>query len=390
MKRSQWKPRLISRSLSLRQLISGKRSATILCRPRCRQFRYLSTEVDDVEYSRPPSRSQITKPEIIEVLRSGKVQLCKGCGIRLQSKEPNKLGYVPSLEKTMCQRCFHLTHYEDALHVTLSSEEYLNILSGLSTKRALVLLMVDVVDFPSSLFPNISQLISRHSEVIIVGNKADLLESEKSKVWEKYSHYMLEVTEKSSLSGCRIRGVQFISAKTGRGIHDLVHYIMTQWGNRGDIYLLGCTNVGKSTLFNQLMKMICGSDKHDYNSPSTVSRLPGTTLDLLKFPLVSVLKWQRLLARKERIAKLGYEPEPGRGGYTPPTHRHWLHDTPGAVNDKQVIVVFGWSLYMVSNKRAVKHSNRVVSYFKDDSLSWRYCDHLTNPLCQYLHGALIV
>jgi len=279
----------------------------------------------------------MVKPGIIQ---PGKVQLCKGCGVRLQSKEPNKLGYVPSLEKIVCQRCFHLTHYEDALHVTLSSEEYLNSLSDLITKRALVLLMVDVLDFPSSLFPNISQLISRHSEVVIIGNKADLLlESEKSKVWGKYSQYILEVAAKSSLSGCRIRGVQFISAKTGRGLHDLVHYIMTQWGNRGDIYLLGCTNVGKSTLFNQLMKMICGSDKLDHNSPSTISRLPGTTLDVLKFPLISVLKWQRLLAQKERLAKLEYEPEPGRGGYIPPAHKHWLHDTPGAVNDKQVVEI---------------------------------------------------
>ena len=328
-----WKPRLISRFITVLKT-SCERSAP------CRHSRCLSADTgEDAEYSRPPSKSQIAKSEIFGVSKPGKFQLCKGCGVCLQSKEPNKLGYVPSLEKITCQRCFHLTHYEDALHVTLSTEEYFNMLSGLNTKRALVLLMVDVLDFPSSLFPNISQLISRESELLIVGNKADiLLEPENSKMWDKYSHYILEIAEKSSLSGCRIRGVHFISAKTGQGLDDLVQYIMTQWGNRGDVYLLGCTNVGKSTLFNQLMKMICGSDKLDYNLPSTISRLPGTTLDVLKFPLVSVLKWKRLLVHKERVAKLGYEPEPGRGGYIPPAHEHWLHDTPGAVNDKQVII----------------------------------------------------
>ena len=164
-----WKPRLISRSFRLSNF--WRSPAIVLL---CRHSRYLSTnEEDDVEY---PSGSQMDKPQ------PGKVQLCKGCGVRLQSKEPNKLGYVPSLEKIVCQRCFHLTHYEDALHVTLSSEEYLNSLSDLISKRALVLLMVDVLDFPSSLFPNISQLISRRSEVMIIGNKADLLpESEKRK-----------------------------------------------------------------------------------------------------------------------------------------------------------------------------------------------------------------
>jgi len=318
---------------------SWKRSSTL---PPCRNLKYFSAQVGgdawDEDYSRPPRRSQMAKPENVEVLKPGKDQLCKGCGVLLQSTEPNRLGYIPSLDKEVCQRCFQLTHYEDALHVTLSTEEYLKVLSELSTKRALVLLMVDVVDFPSSLFPNISKLISPGSEVIIVGNKADiLLKSEKDKLWDRYCNYILEVAEKSSLRGCKVRGVHFISAKTGRGVDKLVQYVMTSWGNRGDVYLLGCTNVGKSTLFNQLMKTICGSDKLDHNSPSTISRLPGTTLDVLKFPLVSVMKWQRLLARKERVAKLGYEPEPGRGGYIPPAHRHWLHDTPGAVNDKQVI-----------------------------------------------------
>ena len=50
---------------------------------------------------------------------------------------------------------------------------------------------------------------------------------------------------------------------------------------------------------------------------------------------MSVGKWLRLAAHRERVAKLGFEPEHGRGGYIPPANRYWVHDTPGAVNDNQ-------------------------------------------------------
>ena len=289
------------------------------------------------------------KPKIVDVLEptasefiqvpDKTLQPCRGCGVMLQVQDPNRLGYLPDRDMKVCQRCFQLTHYNDALNLTVSTQDYVRMLSELKTKRALILLMVDVLDFPSSLFPDLHQLLSHRSVVLIVGNKTDLLsDAEKGEIWTKYSEFILSEAKRSSLQGCKIKGVHFISAKTGHGMDKLVDYIMKDWGNRGDIYLLGCTNVGKSSLFNQLMKLICGSDKLDHTSPATISRWPGTTLDLLKFPLMSVRKWFRLTAQKERTAKLGYEPEHGRGGYIPPANKHWVHDTPGAVNDNQVSV----------------------------------------------------
>ena len=55
----------------------------------------------------------------------------------------------------------------------------------------------------------------------------------------------------------------------------------------GDVYLVGTTNVGKSSIFNQLMdsdlcdlKALCRIDK------ATIAPVPGTTLNLLKFPIM--------------------------------------------------------------------------------------------------------
>lgn len=329
-----WRSRLLYRSL---KCLRSREKGTAWPRLLYRCSRYLSTEFVSGA-SVTPKTTDSLEPDVNELLISDKMlHPCPGCGVLLQSQDPDKPGYLPDRDMKVCQRCFRLTHYNDALHVTVSTQDYVRMLSELKAKRALILLMVDVLDFPSSLFPNLSELLSYRSIVLIIGNKADLLsDAEKGEVWTKYSEFIVTEAKRSSLQGCKIKGVHFISAKTGQGMDKLIDYIMKDWGNRGDIYLLGCTNVGKSSLFNQLMKLICGSDKLDHTSPATISRWPGTTLNLLKFPLVSVRKWFRLNAQKEQAAKLGYKPEHGRGGYIPPTNRHWVHDTPGAVNDNQV------------------------------------------------------
>ena len=330
-----WRSRGLYRSLKLMRACGQRVAGSQLLHRYSRNFTTEAANDDIVK----PKVADVLEPVAYEIMQVPEkpLQPCSGCGVLLQAQDPNRPGYLPDRDMKVCQRCFRLTHYNDALHLTVSTQDYVRMLSELKTKRALILLMVDVLDFPSSLFPDLHQLLSHRSVVLIVGNKTDLLsDTEKGEMWTKYSEFILNEAKHSSLQGCKIKGVHFISAKTGRGMDKLVDYIMKDWGNRGDIYLLGCTNVGKSSLFNQLMKLICGSDKLDHTSPATISRWPGTTLDLLKFPLVSVRKWFRLAAQKERTAKLGYEPEHGRGGYIPPANRHWVHDTPGAVNDNQV------------------------------------------------------
>lgn len=54
----------------------------------------------------------------------------------------------------------------------------------------------------------------------------------------------------------------------------------------GDVYLVGCTNVGKSTLFNTLLQSdYCKVKAGDLLQRATISPWPGTTLNLLKVSL---------------------------------------------------------------------------------------------------------
>jgi ribosome biogenesis GTPase A len=51
----------------------------------------------------------------------------------------------------------------------------------------------------------------------------------------------------------------------------------------GDVFIMGCTNVGKSSLFNALIQSdLCKSQVVDLVQRATVSQWPGTTLNLLK------------------------------------------------------------------------------------------------------------
>lgn len=69
----------------------------------------------------------------------------------------------------------------------------------------------------------------------------------------------------------------------------------------GDVFLIGCTNVGKSSLFNDLLQSdYCKVQAVDLVQRATISPWPGTTLNLLKFPILNPSKW-RLYWRTLRL-----------------------------------------------------------------------------------------
>lgn len=61
--------------------------------------------------------------------------LCMGCGAPIQTEEKTKPGYVQpkvleeSEPKTLvCQRCFRMRNYADVITVSLSNDDYLNVI----------------------------------------------------------------------------------------------------------------------------------------------------------------------------------------------------------------------------------------------------------------------
>ncbi|NXH70329.1 NOA1 protein, partial [Hydrobates tethys] len=105
----------------------------------------------------------------------------------------------------------------------------------------------------------------------------------------------------AGLRGAPLVDVRLVSAKTGFGLEGLVSRLQRSWRCAGDVYLLGATNSGKSTLFNTLLRSdYCKSRAPDAVDRATVSPWPGTTLNLLKFPIINPT-CDRIFRRQERL-----------------------------------------------------------------------------------------
>jgi ribosome biogenesis GTPase A len=237
---------------------------------------------------------------------------CSGCGAYLHCTDSNIPGYIPSekfklltesqLHKEQCQRCEFLTHFNVSLNVNVSPDHYPKLIAEIQNRKALVIIMIDILDFPCSVWPGIINLIGHKQKIFIVGNKVDLLPKDDNLYLERIQQSLRKCLFTAGVDRhTRIRDVSLISAKTGWGVESLVTKLMRDHTKGEDIYLIGCTNVGKSTLFNALMQSdLCKLRDRDLINRATTSLWPGTTLNLIKFPVRDPTGWEMQL-RLERL-----------------------------------------------------------------------------------------
>lgn len=206
-----------------------------------------------------------------EVLR------CIGCGAPLQSKDPKAPGYVPEhnlfRDDVVCKRCFRLKHYNEVQDVGMDSEDFLNLLNTLADKKGIVVNVVDVFDFEGS-FINAVKRIVGNKKIILAANKVDLLPKQINK--NRVRDWLRRTARKYGLDA---EAVVLLSAQHNKGIQDLIDAINKVRRNE-DVYIVGTTNVGKSTLINRLIEQSVGE-----KDVVTTSRFPGTTLDMIDIPL---------------------------------------------------------------------------------------------------------
>ncbi|XP_069482215.1 nitric oxide-associated protein 1 [Ambystoma mexicanum] len=242
---------------------------------------------------------------------------CSGCGAIMHCIDPAVPGYLPSEkytrivqqsesgerpEKAICQRCFLLVYHQKALDVSVPREEYRRIVSSIREENALVLFMVDMLDLPNSVISDLTEIIGENKHILVLGNKIDLLPGDSPGYLKRLKGQLFEYCKQA---GINIKGnmtnVHLISAKTGYGVEELISKLQTSWKYMGNVYLVGTTNAGKSTLFNTLLQSdYCRSKASDIIKRATISPWPGTTLNLLKFPIVNPTPY-RIFRRMERL-----------------------------------------------------------------------------------------
>ncbi len=204
-------------------------------------------------------------------------RICEGCGSLLQSKKSSLPGYIPpqtmTKETLLCQRCFRIRHYGEVTKVEQDPELYTRILDGIGDTRGLVVLVVDLFDFSGSWIPGLHRRIGENP-LLVVGNKLDLFP-------RSTRQGRLREWVRSSTKEMGFDPVDVIVCSAAKGWQvDRVMEAIEKYRRGQDVYIVGTTNVGKSTLINRMI--------HDAGGdlPTiTTSPYPGTTLDVIQIPL---------------------------------------------------------------------------------------------------------
>ena len=227
---------------------------------------------------------------------------CIGCGAILQTTDESKPGYVkPSvmekddLEKVVCMRCHKIKNYNLITKNELSTEEYYKIIKKIAKKDALFVYVLDIFNLSSTLNKEVIELI-KDKDVILVANKMDLLPKSL-----KEGKLSLWVRHQAKVLGLKVKDIILISVYKKHHIDELTQ-MMERYRKGRNVYILGSTNVGKSSLINQLLR---SEGMLDYDLITT-SVIPATTLNLIEIPFF---------------------------------HKGILYDTPGLVNDDNILSI---------------------------------------------------
>lgn len=178
---------------------------------------------------------------------------CIGCGAVLQNDCENKEGFTTDLNYSYCKRCFEIKHYNKYIKVPFKN--YNKVISEIDLKNDLILLVSD--------FLNLYNLenINFKSPTLLVITKADLIPRNVNNLLDKIKIPVLDKV--------------IVSSKNNFNF-DLLYSKIIKYKKSKNVYVVGYTNVGKSTLINKISKNY-GNEE----GKITVSDLPSTTVDLI-------------------------------------------------------------------------------------------------------------
>lgn len=176
---------------------------------------------------------------------------CIGCGVTLQDKDINTLGYTPKLDNDYCMRCFKTIHYGTSIDVNNMNNDM--IIKKINILNYHTFLITDLINLDDSI--NIYNKITTSKTLVI--NKIDLLPN-------NINLYHLEDNIKRSYN---IEDVILISGLYKDNLNKIINIIE----NKKNTLFCGITSSGKSTLINKLL---------DINL--TTSKYKNTTLDFIK------------------------------------------------------------------------------------------------------------
>jgi len=178
---------------------------------------------------------------------------CIGCGIKLQSENKDNVGYTPSLDNKLCERCFKLKNYNvlTNMGVVIDNKKILNKINKMG---CFVIFLCDYLSICKEVIDTYKDIKSKKVFVI---TKSDLIP--KNIVKDKFIKNVEKAYDIKE-------DVILISSKKKMNV-GVIRSIIEK---KKEVVIVGYSNAGKSSLINALV----GSD-------ITVSRSVNTTQDFI-------------------------------------------------------------------------------------------------------------
>lgn len=194
---------------------------------------------------------------------------CKGCGVKLQDNDEKNIGYTKNINNELCERCFRIRNYNDYKLVIKDNNDYINILKNIN-QNDLVILVIDLFNIKN--IEEISKYIK--NKILLVLTKRDILPKScyDEKLLKYFDNYNLNIVDKV-----------IISSKKNYNF-DLLFDKINSYKTSNNVYVIGFTNSGKSTMINKII--------YNYSSISTqitTSNLPSTTIDSISVKINDTL-----------------------------------------------------------------------------------------------------
>ncbi len=176
---------------------------------------------------------------------------CKGCGDIIENND-------------LCERCFRIKHYNDYKIVSKTNKDFIPILENINKTNDLVVLVVDLFNIGDL------SIIRKYlkNDILLVLTKRDILP--KSVSFDKLYNYDYKIDFIDKI---------IISSNKNYNFDELLDKI-NKYKKSNNVYVVGYTNAGKSTMINKLIY-----NYSDNKTEITTSPLPSTTLNTIEIKL---------------------------------------------------------------------------------------------------------
>lgn len=200
------------------------------------------------------------------------IKKCLGCGSTMQFNDINDEGYIEEKNydnATICRRCFRMKYYGEYHVFDKKNDEFIDIVKSVNNTNDLVLYVVDLFTLSDNI-NTINKYLS--NDIILVITKRDIMP--KSINNNKLKSYIENMFVNDNL-----KDVIIVSSINNEGFDELKNKI-DKYKTSNRVYVVGCTNAGKSTLVNKLVKNYSTNE-----SNITTSLMPSTTLNQIEVVL---------------------------------------------------------------------------------------------------------